>query len=80
MTEADLLNTLLTALPNIGVGIIFLYLYLAERKRSAECTKQLIQMQRECMAASNEVKTALDNNTRAIEALTQKVDKPWPIH
>lgn len=80
MTEVDLLNTLLTALPNIGVGIIFLYLYLAERKRSAKCTEQLIQMQRECMAASNEVKNALDNNTRAIEALTKKVDKPWPIH
>lgn len=80
MTETEFLSTLLTALPNLGIGIIFLYLYLAERKRSAKCTEQLIQMQRECMAASNEVKNALDNNTRAIEALTTKVDKPWPIH
>lgn len=80
MNEAEFLNTLLSTLPNIGVGIIFLYLYLAERKRSASMTMRIIKMHEESVIASKEIRFALENNTKAVEALTQKVDKPWPTH
>lgn len=80
MTEADFLNALLTTLPNLGVGLIFLYLYIVERKRNTAMTEQIIQMYKESIVASKEIRFALENNTKAVEALTQKVDKPWPIH
>ena len=80
MTEAEFLNALLTTLPNLGVGIIFLYLYLTERKRNTAMTEQIIAMYKESITAGKEIRFALENNTKAVEALTQKVDKPWPIH
>lgn len=75
MTEADFLNTLFTALPNIGIGIIFLYLYLAERKRSTAMTERIIKMYGESIVASKDIKFALENNTEAIKMLTARVDK-----
>lgn len=80
MTEAEFLNALLTTLPNLGIGIIFLYLYLSERRRNTTMTEQIIQMYKESITASKEIRFALDNNTEAVKALTQKVDKPWPTH
>lgn len=80
MNEAEFINALLTTLPNLGIGIIFLYLYLAERKRSASMTERIIELHKESVVASKDIKFALENNTKAVEALTQKVDKPWPTH
>ena len=80
MTEAEFFKALLTTLPNLGVGFIFLYLYFAERKRNTAMTEQIMGMYKESIAASKEIRFALENNTKAVEALTQKVDKPWPIH
>jgi len=80
MSEAEFFKALLTTLPNLGVGFIFLYLYFGERKRNTTMTEQIIKMYRESIAASKEIRFALENNTKAVEALTQKVDKPWPIH
>ena len=80
MTEAEFLNALLTTLPNLGVGIIFLYLYFTERKRSAMLAEQIIEMYKSSIVASKEIQFALENNTKAIEVLTQRVDKPWPTH
>ncbi len=75
MTEAEFVNALLTTLPNLGIGIIFLYLYLAERRRSANMTERIIEMHTESVVASKDMKFALDNNTEAIKTLITRVDK-----
>lgn len=80
MNESEVLKTLLAGLPELGMGLIFLYLYLTERKRNTTMTQQIIEMYKESIVASKEIKFALENNTKAVEALTQKVDKPWPTH
>lgn len=80
MDESEVLKTFLSALPELGVGLIFLYLYLTERKRNTTMTEQIIRMYKESIAASKEIRFALENNTKAVEALTKKVDKPWPTH
>lgn len=75
MTEAEFINALLTTLPNLGIGVIFLYLYLAERKRSANMTERIITMHQESIIASKDIKFALENNTEAIKTLISRVDK-----
>ena len=80
MNGDEVLRALLSALPELGMGLIFLYLYLTERKRNITMSGQIIEMYKESIAASKETRFALENNTKAVEALTQKVDKPWPTH
>ncbi len=80
MNEGEVLKAFLAALPELGMGLIFLYLYLSERKRNTTMTEQIIGMYKESITASKETRFALENNTKAVEALTEKVDKPWPTH
>lgn len=64
-----------STLPNLGVGVIFLYLYLQERKWSRERDAQVQEMYVEAVRVKTVITTALDNNTKAIEMMTNKVER-----
>ena len=56
MNENEVLKALLSALPELGMGLIFLYLYLGERKRNTTMTEQIIGMYKESIAASKDIR------------------------
>jgi len=62
-------------LPNLGVGIIFVYLYVQERKWSRERDGQIQKLYADAIKAQLGFISAIDNNTRAIEAMTSRVEK-----
>ena len=62
-------------LPNLGVGIIFVYLYMQERKYGRERDKENAKERADAIKAQVKITVALDNNTRAIEAMTEKVER-----
>jgi hypothetical protein len=65
-----LIQFFLEALPNLGVAIIFLYLYIQERKRSSEMTKELISAYKAGVEVQVGVKAALEETAKAIERNT----------
>lgn len=78
-----LVQIFLEAIPSLGIGIIFLYLYLQERKRSAEMTKELIAAYKAGVEAQVGVKAALEDNAKAIERNTDTMrvfmDRAAPV-
>lgn len=75
MTEAEFFKALLTTLPNLGVGFIFLYLYFTERKHNTSMTERIIGMYAESIVASKDITFALENNTQVIKTLVDQVNK-----
>ena len=74
MNEAEFFNALFTMLPNLGVGLIFLYLYFTERKRTSAMTERILAMYGESIAVAKDITFALDNNTEVIKTLVSRVD------
>lgn len=81
MTETDVLKLFFNALPQVGIGLIFLYLYLKERKRNEVLTERIIDLYKESIGMLKDVKNILEsvlehvkNTARLIDALAKKVN------
>lgn len=64
---------ILEALPSVGIGAIFLYLFIRERKINSEMTQELIAAYQAGVEAQVGVKGALDNVTKALDRNTDTI-------
>jgi len=65
----ELGNIILSVLPELGVGIIFVWLFVDERKRSREMAEKWISALANNIKTNAAVEKAIENNTKAVQAL-----------
>lgn len=71
--DSTFIKFLVEAIPSLGMGAIFLYLYLKERKTNAIMTENLMTAYKEQVAAQLGMMHAIENITKALEDNTNVV-------
>lgn len=73
--DPDTLDAITNIIPDIGVAILFFYIYMKERKINADMIEGLVTAYARSTEAQLKTTHAIDNNTKALEQLVGEVKK-----
>ena len=69
------LEVVLSLVPQIGLGVLFFWIYLRERKTNETMVQTLLAAFEKSTEATVKTTNAIENNTKAVEQLTNRVEQ-----
>ena len=75
MESGVTLDTLFKLVPDLVFSAVLLYLYLRKLKVYETMADKLLVAYKDATVAQSKTANAIDNNTRAVEQLTRKVEQ-----